>query len=120
MEDGAFVTVEGFLRLPNFLVAEIDPETEAIIYELSLAAERDGKGPFVKTRILGTRVNRTNHIAELAADGYTERDLRIFTASGKTVGASDRIRVSGTLSKRKKENGTACAVMSEKVETLAE
>src|SRR5688572_32822189 len=62
IDDGTLVSVEGFLQLPNFLEANMDPETEAAIYELVLAEQPDSKSPSIKTRISGTRDNKPNRI----------------------------------------------------------
>jgi hypothetical protein len=116
MEDGTLVAVEGFLQLPNFLQAKTDPETEVTIYELFLAAQPDDQSPAVTTRISGTRGSRTNRIAELPVDGYTRRDLRIFTASGETVGSSDRVRVTGELWKQRSGAEQPCILKTETIE----
>jgi hypothetical protein len=115
MDDGTFVTVEGFLQLPNFLEASTDPKTEVAIYELFLAEQPDGTSASIKTLVSGTRSSMTNHIAELPSDGYTQRDLRIFTASGETVGSSDRVRISGKLQKER-VNRAPCILTTEKIE----
>lgn len=116
MQDGTLVAVEGFLQLPNFLQAKTDPETEVTIYELFLAAQPDDQSPAVTTRIPGTRGSRTNRIAELPTDGYTRRDLRIFTASGETVGSSDRVRVTGELWKQRSGAEQPCILKTERIE----
>ena len=116
MEEGSFVAVEGFLQLPNFLEAETNAETQITMYELFLADKPDGKSPNIKTRITGTSENQTNHIADLPIDGYTQRDLRIFTANGETVGASDRVRISGEVQKSGTIRERQCILQSEKIE----
>lgn len=116
IDDGTFVSVEGFLRLPNFLESSTDPETEAAIYELFLAEQPDGKSPTIKISISVTRAQKPNGIAELPVDGYTERDLRIFTATGETVGSEDRVRISGRLRKVKIRAEQPCIVTTERIE----
>jgi hypothetical protein len=116
MEDGSFVAVEGFLQLPNFLEAETNSRTQITMYELFLTDQPDGKSPTITTRITGTNENETNRIADLPVDGYTQRDLKIFTASGETVGATDRVRISGELQKGSVKGGKPCILKSEKIE----
>jgi len=114
--DGTLVAVEGFLLLPNFMNQEINPETELTIYELFLAAQPDGKSQSIKTSVFGTRSNKTNRIAELPPEGYTQKDLLIFTDTGETVGSFDRVRITGELSKNKIGNEKPCILKIEKIE----
>ena len=124
-KDGTLVAVEGFLVLPELMNAAINPETELTIYELILAAEPDGKSAALKTSVFGTRSHKTNRIAELPAEGYTQKDLRIFTDTGEIVGSLDRVRITGKLSKAQSKteaspNGRQCVLKVEKIEKRAE
>ena len=120
-KDGTLVAVEGFLVLPELMNTAINPETDLTIYELTLAAEPDGKSAAIKTVVPGTRSRKTNRIAELPAEGYTQKDLRIFTDTGEIVGSLDRVRITGKLSKEQSKteastNGRQCVLKVEKIE----
>jgi hypothetical protein len=124
-KDGTIVAVEGFLVLPELMDAAINPETELTSYELILAAQPDGKSAALKTAVSGTRSRKTNRIAELPAEGYTQNDLRIFTDTGEVVGSLDRVRITGQLSKARSKvesapNGRGCVLKAEKIEKRAE
>lgn len=112
MDDGTLVAVEGFLILPNFMNTLVSPKTGNTSYELFLAAQPDGKSPTVKTTVFGTRSNEPNRIAELPAEGYTQKDLRIFTDTGETIGSPDRVRVTGEISR----NTNSCILKIRKIE----
>ena len=112
MDDGTLVAVEGFLLLPNFTNTLISPKTGITTYELFLAAQPDGKSASIKTSVSGTRGNEANHIAELPPDGYTQKDLRIFTDAGETVGSPDRVRITGEISK----SANSCILKIYKIE----
>ena len=99
MDDGTLVAVEGFLLPPNFMNTLVSQKTGITTYELFLAAQPDGKSASIKTSVSGTRSNEVNRIAELPPEGYTQRDLRIFTDTGETVGSPDRVRITGEISK---------------------
>ena len=116
MKHGSFVAVEGFLQLPNFLTAETNSHTGITMYELSLAAQSDGNSPVITTQITGTSENEANRIADLPVDGYTQRDLKVFTANGEAVGPNDRVRISGELQKERIKGGQPCILKSEKIE----
>ena len=123
--DGTLVAVEGFLVLPELMDAAINPETELTIYELILAAAPDGKSAALRTAVSGTRSRKTNRIAELPADGYTQKDLRIFTDTGEIIGSLDRVRITGKLTKTQSKteavpNGRGCVLKAEKIEKRAE
>jgi hypothetical protein len=124
-KDGTIVAVEGFLVLPELMDAAINPETEMTSYELMLAAQPDGKSAALKTAVSGTRSRKTNRIAELPAEGYTQNDLRIFTDAGEVVGSLDRVRITGKLSNARSKvesapNGRGCVLKAEKIEKRAE
>lgn len=93
MDDGTLVAVEGFLVLPNFMNTLVSQKTGITTYELFLAAQPDGKSQSIKTSVSGTRGNEANRIAELPPEGFTQKDLRIFTDTGETIGSLDRVRV---------------------------
>jgi len=124
-KDGTLVAVEGFLVLPELMNAAINPETDLTSYELVLASEPVGKSAALRTAVAGTRSRKTNRIAELPAEGYTQKDLRIFTDTGEIIGSLDRVKVTGKLSKERSKieaapNGRGCVLKAEKIEKRAE
>ena len=115
--DGAAVAVEGYLRLPNLMQARVDPETELTSYELSLVDDRGVQEDALNVIVVGTRSNAANRIAELPADGYTKRDLRIFTERGETLSSLERVRVTGEMLKgRSGGHGGPCTLAVGKIE----
>lgn len=116
-DDGELVSVDGFLRLPSVMQADVNAETELMSYELVLADGPDENEPAVPTAVYGTRSNRTNRIAELSPNGFTQSDLQIFTNTGEVVGALERLRITGKLSKHEKRSqGPPCILKVERIE----
>ncbi len=89
-EAGKLVALEGFVVLPNNMNAEPNQK-----YELFLAAQPDGKGGQVKTIITVTKSGEPNRIAELPENGFTQKDLHIYTDAGEIVGSQDRVKITG-------------------------
>lgn len=96
-ENESLVSIEGYLMLPNFMNPATNHKDGVTSYQLFLALQPDGKGQSVLTSVAGTRSNEPNTIADLSPMGYTYRDFRIFTDRGSTVGATDRVKVTGKL-----------------------
>ncbi|HKP69295.1 MAG TPA: hypothetical protein VJV05_08425 [Pyrinomonadaceae bacterium] len=116
-DDGTLLLVEGFLRPPNVMRTNVNPQTELMTYQLVLVDGSDEKSPSIETAVFGTRSNRTNRIAELSPEGFTESDLRIITDSGEVVGSLDRLRITGKLSKDEKDQfGEPCILKIERIE----
>lgn len=116
--NGDIVAVDGYLFPPNFLgTTTIDAATGQTTYELSLVSDRDGTGRSITTAIEGTQAAEANRIAELSPEGYTQKDVRIFTDAGETVGSLDRLRITGELSKvQDSREGNPCRLRIEKIE----
>ncbi len=104
--------------LPTFTQTTIDKKTEMTTYELSLAEGPDAEGAAIKTAVMGTRSNKTNRINELPSDGYTKRDLQIFTDAGETISSLERVRVTGEMLKSGNGEPIAkpCILKVEKIE----
>ena len=116
--NGAVVAVDGYLFPPNFLGnTTVDTATGQMTYELSLVSDPDGKGSSVTTAIVSTPALKPNRIAELSPEGYTQKDVRIFTDAGETVGSLDRLRITGELSRAEDpRDGKPCRLRIEKIE----
>ncbi len=106
-DEGTLVSVEGFVLLPNFMKAESDKK-----YELFLAAQPDGKGGRVKTFFPVTTSGEPNRVGELPENGYTQKDLQIYTDAGAKVGALDRVKITGKVSRAE----TVCHIETGKIE----
>lgn len=111
-ENESLVSIEGYLILPNFMNPATGQEDGTTKYQLYLGLQPDGKGQSVLTSVAGTKSNEPNTIADLSPLGYTYRDFRIFTDQGSTVGAADKVKVTGQLVR-----GTnSCQIVVNKIE----
>lgn len=111
-ETGTLVSIEGYLVLPNFMNPATIQRNGAINYQLYLSLQQDGKGQSVLTSVAGTASNEPNRIADLPAMGYTYKDFRIFTDEGSTVGATDKVKITGELVK----GPNSCQIVVNKIE----
>jgi hypothetical protein len=117
-DDGAMLMVEGSLRPPNLMEAYVNPETEVTTYQLVLVDDSDEKRPSINTAVFGTRSSHANRIAELSPEGFTQRDLQIFTDNGEIAGSLDRLKITGKLSKAKDGRGLPCILEIERIENI--
>ena len=111
-QNDSVVSIEGYLILPNFMNPATSQKDGTTHYQLYLALQPDGKGQSVLTSVAGTRSDEPNTIADLSPMGYTYKDFRIFTDQGSTVGAADKVKVTGKLAR-----GTnSCQILANKIE----
>jgi hypothetical protein len=116
-DDGARLAVEGFLRPPDVMRTHVNAETELTTYQMVLVEGSDEKSPSMSASVFGTRTSRTNRIAELSPEGFTNSEVQIFTDTGEVAGSLDRLRITGRLSKDKKEQyGEPCVLKIERIE----
>ena len=116
-DDGARLAVEGFLRPPVVMQTSVNPDTELMTYQMVLVDGSDEKSPSLRASVFGTRTNRTNRIAELSPEGFTNSDLQIFTDTGEIAGSLDRLTITGKVSKDHTErHGVPCILKIERIE----
>ena len=109
------VVVEGYLVLPNYMTTKTiyGKRDNKKTYELFLVSQPDAKGASVRTVVTG---GERNGIRELPATGYSFKDLQIYTNEGSTVGAGNRLKVTGTVTAA---NDGKCDVVVTKIEAAA-
>lgn len=109
--DKKWVSVEGYLRLRQ----SSDQETASAAanrYNLLLVEKGSGTGAFIAVSVPGSGTNTPNNIDELPIS-YTYNDLHINTDSGKQVAATDKIIVTGEISKETRP----CFLRVDKIES---
>lgn len=111
-ENYTLVSMEGYLILPNFVNPATGQKNGTINYQIYLSLQPDGKGQSVLTSVAGTKSSEPNKIADLSPMGYTYKDFRIFTDHGSTVGAADKVKITGMLVK----TANSCQIAINRIE----